>query len=179
MQFLFAGSRRVLTTVVDDWSRKPFLLALSASLRPSKIIRNGRRADPINLLSHTQKFKLAPTFLVISLPEVRSFFLQVIVRLKDVKTQRSKILCFVRDLCFYLRSLCFNWSSPKKPIHHHRFVDQRLKHPPKIFKPTLRSLVFWLGTLALTTGSLRLKIGGCIVFATSIHSILNPFKLFE
>jgi len=36
---------------------------------------------------------------------------------------------------------------------------------------------FWLGTLALTTGSLRPIIGGNIFPATSIHPILNPFIL--
>ncbi len=41
----------------------------------------------------------------------------------------------------------------------------------------LPSWRFWLGTLALNTGSLRPKIGGYTVPATSIHPILNPFKL--
>jgi hypothetical protein len=90
-----------------------FALALSGSLRPRTIMRNGRRADPMNLLSHTQNFKFSPTFHVISLPEVRRFFLQVIVRLKDVKTQRSKILCFARDLGSFVRSLFFDRASSK------------------------------------------------------------------
>jgi len=41
----------------------------------------------------------------------------------------------------------------------------------------LPSWCFWLGTLALTTGSLSTKIGGYTVPATSIHPILNPFPL--
>jgi len=41
----------------------------------------------------------------------------------------------------------------------------------------LPSWHFWLGTLALPTWSLRPKIGGYTVPATSIHPILNPFKL--
>ena len=60
----------------------------------------------MNLLSRTQKIKLAPTFLVFSLPEVRSFFLQVIVRLKDVKTQKSKS-CVSSDIFAFLYAHCF------------------------------------------------------------------------
>jgi len=41
----------------------------------------------------------------------------------------------------------------------------------------LPSWRFCLGTLALATRSLRPKIGGYTVSATSIHPILNPFKL--
>ena len=82
-------------------------VALSRSLCPRTIIINGRRADPINLLSHTQKFKLASTFLVFLFRKLRRFFLQVIVRLQNMETQRSKILCFVRDLHSSVCSLFF------------------------------------------------------------------------
>ena len=63
----------------------------------------------------------------------------------------------IKDLVFHQRSslfcmlIVFLIKHNLKPIHYHRFVHQRLKCPPKIFKPTLQSLGhFWLGTLALT-----------------------------
>ncbi len=41
---LFAGSRRELATAVDDWSGKPFALALGTSVHPRIIIRKGLSA---------------------------------------------------------------------------------------------------------------------------------------
>ena len=94
--------------------------------------------------------------------------------------QRSCVLPFSRDHLSLLYAHCFfdPASSKANSPSSLRFVHQRLKRPPKIFKPTLHSLGhFWSGTLALTTGSLTPKIGEYTVPATSIHPILNPFKL--
>ena len=152
-----------------------FALTLSKSLHPRTIIRNGRRADPMNLLSHTQKFKLAPTFCVISILEVEKVLFTS--QCNAQRYQKTKI----QNLVFYQRSslfctlIVFRSSIIKKPIHHHCFIEKKTKaSTPKILKPTLHSLgCFCLGTLALTTGSLRPKIGRYIVSATSIHSILT------
>jgi hypothetical protein len=103
---------------------------------------------------------------------------------KDIErigTHRSKDRVFhflQRSSHVLFAHFFFNQASSKaNSLSSLRFVHQRLKRPPKIFKPTLHSLGrFWLGTLALTTGSLRPIIGGKFP-ATSIHPILNPFKL--
>jgi len=99
---------------------------------------------------------------------------------RNTQIQRLCVSPFSRDHLAPLYAHCFfdRASSKANSPSSLRFVHQRLKHPPKIFKPTLHSLGrFWLGTLALTTGSLRPKIGGYTVPTTSIHPILNPFKL--
>ena len=78
-----------------------FALALSKSLHPRTIIRNGRRADPMNLLSHTQKFKLAPTFCVFSIPEVEKVLFTS--QCNAQRYQKTKI----QNLVFYQRSSLF------------------------------------------------------------------------
>jgi len=102
-----------------------------------------------------------------------------------IGTHRSKdrvFSPFSRDHLSLLYAHCFfdPASSKANSTSSLRFVHQRLKRPPKIFKPTLHSLgCFWLGTLALTTGSLRPKIGGYTFPGTSIHPILNPCTLLD
>ena len=99
------------------------------------------------------------------------FFLQVFVRLKDIKTQRSKILCFARDHCFFHQaSSKANSPSSLCPPKTKASTQNLQTHPPL-------PGAFLGRHLALTTGSLRPKSGRYIDPATSIHPILNLFKL--
>jgi len=77
--------------------------------------------------------------------------LNVVQQLEEVSDTRLSVFFLPAFLCPYGHNFCVT-----QPCHHG---------------------VFWLGTLALTTGSLRSKIGGYTVPATSIHPILNPFKV--
>ena len=123
-------------------------VALSRSLCPRTIIINGRRADPINLLSHTQKFKLA-YISCFSLPEVEKVLFTSHCKAQRYGDTKIQNLVFCQRSSLFCMLIVFLFQHHLKPIHHHRLVDQRLKRPPKIiFKSTLHSLgCFWLGFL--------------------------------
>jgi len=163
---------------VDDWSGKPYCISSLYKLTPTYNNKKWPKSRPSELAF---LYATVQTLAYISCQlSSWSWECSFYSHCKDQIHQSTKIqdLVFRQGSSLFCMLIVFSIEHHLKPIHHHRFVHQRLKCPPKIFKPTLHSLgSFWLGTLALTTGSLRPKIGGYTVPATSIHPILNLFKL--
>ncbi len=80
---------------------------------------------------------------------LRHLFSQSLTKVSEYTDQ--KIVPFSRDCLSLLNAHCFfdRASSKANSPSLLCFVHQRLKRPPKNFKPTLHSLGrFWLGTLA-------------------------------